>query len=363
MSNQVIVIETVNRKAPDDQLKPSKWTRIKDRVTNAFSRKKKQDRDDLQNEKETNIPEMIEKKPKLTIKRRFIQFFAKCLPSNRKIEEDDLEKSTPGDHTRLKNKYKRGKLLGEGSFAKVYQAVQRKTQRPVVIKRILKSRIDELMLGLDSEGKSKPTEVIVLEQVKDTRGLVNMIEYIESRRYFSIVMEPFGDGTTLEKYIEKREESLPVPVAARIIRDVTEAAQQLHQKIEFIHADIKLDNVLFDEASLSALLIDVGLSFKFHSGPAGYGSQLFSAPEVFVEYPGCGPHLDVWALGIMLYYMLTKRYPFTSAYEVMAGEVDLTFTNCEDLKYLLNGMLHREKDERFSTEQILSSDWILKNVV
>ena len=81
----------------------------------------------------------------------------------------------------------------------------------------------------------------------------------------------------------------------------------------FIHRDIKPENLLLDENDCIKIT-DFGLSLFTENGndivKNTAGSQLFFAPEVLEGKNYRGKKSDVWALGVTLYYMVFKKYPF-----------------------------------------------------
>ena len=105
--------------------------------------------------------------------------------------------------------------------------------------------------------------------------------------------------------------------ARRIFKQVAEAVNYLHS-INTVHRDIKLDNILIEEGTRMVKLIDFGFSvvvanhqrLKIFCGTPSYMS-----PEIVRKHEYDGKPVDMWALGVLLYVMLTGTFPFRGVSE------------------------------------------------
>ena len=93
------------------------------------------------------------------------------------------------------------------------------------------------------------------------------------------------------------------------------------------HRDLKAENVMLSSDG-RLYIIDWGMSFFWHPSKSlseTCGSPDYAAPEVYQKTPYIGPELDIWALGVVLYAMVTSSFPFpgntplTIAYRVCKG--------------------------------------------
>jgi len=134
---------------------------------------------------------------------------------------------------------------------------------------------------------------------------------------FLYYVMPFVEGHSLRERLAKETE-LPVPEAARILRDVADALSAAHAK-GVVHRDIKPENVLL--TGRHALVADFGVA-KAVSEATGrqtlttagvaLGTPAYMAPEQAAASPHMDHRADIYAFGVMAYEMLTGRPPFTA---------------------------------------------------
>ncbi len=108
-------------------------------------------------------------------------------------------------------------------------------------------------------------------------------------------------------------ERLTEPAAFRIFHQLVDAVEHCHLN-HVIHRDIKLENMLIDNAAdMNVTLIDFGFStLRRPTDPLleDYpGSPAYAAPELMQGIPYPGYSSDVWAMGVSLYVLLTGMSP------------------------------------------------------
>ncbi|KAL1456784.1 hypothetical protein WDU94_001485, partial [Cyamophila willieti] len=97
------------------------------------------------------------------------------------------------------------------------------------------------------------------------------------------------------------------------------------------------------------------------------GSPPYAAPELFRDESYVGCKVDVWALGVLLYFMVTAQMPFpgenlnTLKKSILLGVITFPSTLSLTCRSLIRGLLCQDPDVRFNLEQIYNSSW-LQNV-
>jgi serine/threonine protein kinase/formylglycine-generating enzyme required for sulfatase activity len=142
--------------------------------------------------------------------------------------------------------------------------------------------------------------------------IVQVVGADEDRGRHYIAMQ-FVDGRPLEKIV-REDGPLPVHRAVRYVHQVADALAYAHGE-QVVHRDIKPDNVLIDGVD-AARLTDFGLVHDADSKEAGLtrsgtvlGTPQYMSPEQW-QGEGIDARTDVFALGVMLYFLLTRRFPF-----------------------------------------------------
>jgi hypothetical protein len=204
-----------------------------------------------------------------------------------------------------------GKYLVVGRFPRTGQAEVFRVVHPGLAR--------DLVLKLSLEPVRADGRSDIIEEGKILAGLdhPNLVRVYDSdfhddRPY--IVME-YVRGRTLEQVASAV--GLKPPQAAALLAKVAAAAEYAHSK-GIVHRDIKPKNILVDEAG-EPRLIDFGMARLRHAWSADSGAPggtfAFMAPEqAQVESPEAqekvGPRSDVFAVGAVLYYLLTGKPPY-----------------------------------------------------
>jgi serine/threonine protein kinase len=198
-----------------------------------------------------------------------------------------------------------GRFSGSGQ-AEVFRVVHPELRRDLVLKLAKRPIDDEGRSDVIMEGQ----RLAELEHTNIVR--VHDLDFHEGRPY--LVME-YIRGRTLGHYV--REEPVSPVRAAALIAELSGAVAFAHHR-GIVHQDIKPANVLIDEAGRPRL-IDFGLSWQqdawsgSSNGSEG-GTFAYMAPEqARVELDRVRPLSDVFALGGLLYFLLTGRGPFEAS--------------------------------------------------
>lgn len=161
-----------------------------------------------------------------------------------------------GNH--IKDYYKFGKTIGQGTFAVVITATHIQSNEIRAIKIIPKSK-----RPTDIEKNIK--EVEILRQLEH-QNIVKLYEFYEDEDYYYLVNELCNGGELMDKILS--QQILSEAVAAKYMRQVLSAVEYMHSK-NIIHRDIKPENILFETTDSNSLLklIDFGTSALFESKP------------------------------------------------------------------------------------------------
>lgn len=209
--------------------------------------------------------------------------------------------------------------LGIGGFGLVFLARDTRADRLAALKLPLLQVLltPQLRRKFESDGRTGG--------MFDHPGIVKVYEHGEVEGIPYIASE-YVDGPNLETWLKQRKDSLPVDVAVDLAMRIADALSHAHSK-GVVHRDLKPANILLRHAAgeashtaIQPMITDFGLarvSGDIHpaagasSGQAMIGSVLYMAPEQITGPKGAvGPASDIYALGVILYRMLTGTLPF-----------------------------------------------------
>jgi WD40 repeat protein/tRNA A-37 threonylcarbamoyl transferase component Bud32 len=252
-------------------------------------------------------------------------------------------------------------LVARGGMGAVYKARQTKLHRTVALKMILAGRF-----ASDEEVRRFYHEAQAVAQL-DHPGIVPVYEVGEhqGQHYYSM---GFVEGGNLEARV--REGPLPPPQAAALVERVAEAVAYAHER-GIVHRDLKPANVLLDRDG-QPRVTDFGLARQLGadgrltvSGQV-MGTPNFMPPEQATGSADVGPAADVYALGALLYYLLTARPPFhaATAVDTLRQVVEqepvaprqLNAVVDRDLETICLCCLHKEPGRRYAGARELADD-------
>ncbi|KAF9870651.1 serine threonine protein kinase [Colletotrichum karsti] len=194
--------------------------------------------------------------------------------------------------------YTLGRLIGKGSFGKVYLATHKLTNGSKVV---LKSA---------NKGDSNLAREIHHHRQFVHPHIARLYEVIVTENLVWLVLE-YCAGDELYNYLLEHG-PLPVHKVQKIFAQLVGAVAYVHQQ-SCVHRDLKLENILFDKHE-NVKLVDFGFTREYE-GKSNHlqtfcGTICYSAPEMLKGEKYAGEKVDVWSLGVILYALLCGELPF-----------------------------------------------------
>ncbi|XP_059400452.1 serine/threonine-protein kinase DCLK1-like isoform X5 [Carassius carassius] len=262
----------------------------------------------------------------------------------------------------ISDRYKVGRMIGDGNFAVVHECVEHSTGRAYALKIINKGKC---------RGKEHmiQNEVAILRRVKHP-NIVLLIEEMDTYSELYLVMELVKGGdlfdaiTSANRYTERD--------ASSMLYNLANAIKYLHS-LNIVHRDIKPENLLVYEhqdGSKSLKLGDFGLATVV-DGPlyTVCGTPTYVAPEIIAE-TGYGLKVDIWAAGVITYILLCGFPPFRGSTDdqetlfdqILLGQLEFPLPYWDNVsdsaKKLIVSMLQVEVDQRYTALQVLEHPWV-----
>ncbi|HET8908608.1 MAG TPA: protein kinase [Ktedonobacterales bacterium] len=205
------------------------------------------------------------------------------------------------------DRYELGEAIGRGGMATIHKATDLRMGREVAVKilREVYSSDPKFVTRFQREARAA--------SALQHPNIVQVFDYGQSGDAYYIVMELIN-GADLRKYL-KREGLLTPERAVEIAHDVALGLGAAHRRT-IVHRDVKPQNVLIDEDGL-VKLTDFGIASMYKEADAErltttgmtLGTVQYYAPEQ-AQGEIVTPAADIYALGIVMYEMLTGKTPF-----------------------------------------------------
>ncbi len=205
----------------------------------------------------------------------------------------------------IHGRYRVDQLIGAGSGAEVYKVYDLRRSATLALKlfRTELAHVPGFVESFRSEARA-------LESL-DHPNIVRFYDLVEENPLVFILVD-YIQGQTLRKLIRQRNSPFDFPSISTILQAVCSALYYAHNQ-SIIHCDIKPENILIKQTG-EVLLNDFGIAAI--SGAdikiPGVGTPAYMAPEQ-IRGEKVTPQTDIYALGVLLFELLTASKPFTGS--------------------------------------------------
>ena len=251
-----------------------------------------------------------------------------------------------------------GETLGQGATALVRHAVHINTRQEYAIKTYERYRLDHIKkLALKQE-------ISILTSLNHSH-IMKLHAAIKEFGEIHLVME-YIPGLNLYAYMRKKPlKRYDESEVRRLFPQIVSAIRYLHNQ-DIAHRDIKLENILLDHTN-NIKIIDFGYSThqeNTRKSKLFCGTTSYMPPEVIARREHNGIQADIWSLGVLLYAMVTGKFPFSGINEkeimskILRGVFEMPEDASPNCKALLQKMLHIDPRRRLSCSSILKHQYL-----
>ncbi|KAM1061449.1 hypothetical protein ACFX1X_026224 [Malus domestica] len=273
------------------------------------------------------------------------------------------EQKESGGSSLLHGKYELGRLLGHGTFAKVYHARHLQSGKNVAMKVVGKEKV--IKVGMMEQIKR---EISVMRMVKHP-NIVELHEVMASKSKIYFAMDLVRGGELFAKIAKGR---LREDVARVYFQQLISAIDFCHSRGVY-HRDLKPENLLLDQDG-NLKVTDFGLSaFTEHLKQDGLlhttcGTPAYVAPEVIGKKGYDGAKADLWSCGVILYVLLAGFLPFqddnlVAMYrKIYRGDFKCPPWFSSEARRLVTKLLDPNPSTRITISKVMDSSWFKKSI-
>jgi len=209
------------------------------------------------------------------------------------------------------------------------------------------------------------------------KNVTRFISFTEEYGYFYSIYE-YADGCNLLEYIKLKGDLLESEIR-NILKQIVSALSFLHNH-SILHCDLKLENIIINTAS-EIKIIDFDLSIVCDNDEGFISNSIFGtlkyiAPESY-DLSIYSKKTDIWQLGVLLYIMITRKFPHDNEISLVNSYSNLCRQNVFkhidlnipkeviikknfdlSLYNLLEKMLSFDEKNRWEVSDIMDSEWM-----
>lgn len=257
----------------------------------------------------------------------------------------------------LSQEFQLDKVLGKGNSSTVHKAYDLRIKKTVAVKIIEKSTVKESYLR---DMLQKEIDISVTLEHPSLAQLYRVLQ--DSARVY--IVQEFCGTTSLSQYTSNRK--LGEKKVRTIFQQIVQGVAYMHGK-GFSHRDLKFSNILISDLGV-VKIVDFGFACEnlkkqriFCGTPSYMSPELVKKKEYYSEY------VDLWALGVILYKLITNEYPFGACNDkdlekrIEQMRFMSAWAGRSQPKDLIDELLRYTPHERISAEDSLNHPWMLEN--
>ncbi|GIX95741.1 hypothetical protein CEXT_455012 [Caerostris extrusa] len=257
--------------------------------------------------------------------------------------------------------YEKIRLVGRGAFGTVYLCNQKSDNKLVITKEI---PVDQMTV---EERQVSMNEAKVLAMLDHPNVVAYYESFLEDKTMI-IVMEYVQGGTLFDYLIRRKGKLMSEEEVLHYFGQMVYTLQHVHAKL-ILHRDLKSQNILLNERKNIVKIGDFGISKVLSSKSKAYtvvGTPCYISPELCEGKP-YNQKSDIWALGCILYELMTLKRPFDAStlpaliMKIMKGSFEpVEGIYSHELRKLLLSMLNLDHNQRPTAAQIMCHPVMIK---
>lgn len=254
-------------------------------------------------------------------------------------------------------------LIGQGSYAKIYKVSKENSNKVLVLKQMQITQDDDSL-------EQFQTEVKILSTI-NSPYIIKYYDNFESPSSYNIITEycENGDLGQLIAQYQTQSKKMNEILIWKFFIQISLGLQYLHSK-KILHRDIKSNNIFLTK-ELNAKIGDLGIAKILYNTSHAHtfiGTPYYLSPELCKDLP-YDEKSDVWALGCVLYEMISLRHPFDADSKLILyskiindkySEIDKTYS--KDIRDIVDMLLTKDCKKRPTMDMIVKMEVFQKMI-
>jgi len=265
--------------------------------------------------------------------------------------------------------YSIGKRLGEGAFGTVFECCKKsdssKTTYAVKMMEHQTSWWGRFSPSQEAQWQMFAQEFKMLKTMQHP-NLIRMVEVFIDDYFVYFVMDKYECSliSAVLPILKKGHRGLSSAVLGKIVEQMLRSIVYMHSQL-IVHRDVKADNYLVDGTTFKnrdfkVVLTDLSTARHLEDGvflTHIVGTQEYWAPELVSR--SYAHKVDVWAVGIILWCMLTLKFPFSSVQERFTKKLTKQERMSDEQYHLLMGLLQKSQMQRLTAKEAIEHNWVV----
>ncbi|CAD8207165.1 unnamed protein product [Paramecium pentaurelia] len=210
--------------------------------------------------------------------------------------------------------FKDMKVIACGQYSQVFSAKLRKENKLYAIKKYIKKTLSRQRIS-----PNIAKEIEIMNLLGDNQYTTRLINHFEDKESIYLITEYLNNGNMQQKLL--KDKKLSEQETLFYAKQMIDILEYLH-KNNVVHRNFKLDNILIrknEKKQITIKLCDFGFSTYIQHGEGIFNGNDHFGPEQYNLQPQTEA-LDIWSFGVILYQMLTGKFPFEPKPEQLKGK-------------------------------------------
>jgi serine/threonine protein kinase len=273
----------------------------------------------------------------------------------------------------FRDNYTVGKKLGEGTFGMVFECTKKAGQETSVYAvKMLEHQSSwwgQMSRSANVQWEMFAQEFEMLKRMKHP-NVIRLHDVFADTHFLYFVMDKYENSliAAVLPCLQKGKKTMPNACIGEITNQMCQSIVYLHDQ-KIVHRDVKADNYLVDRNTFRAqnfrvVLTDLSTARYLEDGvflKEMLGTMQYWAPEIVARY--YTHKVDCWAIGVILWCMLTMKFPFNTVQETYTKKLTYRADKMTHEQYdLVCELLEKNPQKRYSAKEAMQHKWVAESV-